>query len=114
MRLGVSWCSTSEGSLVDVQVEAETQFQEQPALDNTRRHAGRTDRTKEDGIKRAKRLESLVAQHFAVAQVSRTTEVKKRGVELDTCGAHHLERFGKHLGADAVAANHCHAMRRGA
>ena len=101
--LGVAWRSACERSLIDVEVERKSQLEKKTALDNTRRHTGRADCTEQNRVEAAQLLQRLVAQHFAVAQIARSTEIKERRVEFHASCAHHLECFGEHFGADAVA-----------
>ncbi len=87
---------------VHEEVELEAEPQEQAALDDAGRHLGSADRTEQDRVEAAELLERLVRQHLAGAEVVRAAQVVGHRVELDAGRAHHLQRFGDHLGTDAV------------
>ena len=110
VRLGVPGSGADERPLVDVQVELEAHLQQQAALDHPGRHLGRADRAEQDRVEAAQLVERRVGQDLAVAQVARAAEVEVGRVDVDAGGAHHLHRLGRHLGPDAVAADHCDPM----
>jgi hypothetical protein len=89
--------------LVDVQVELEAHLEQQPPLDHARRDLRRPDGAEEDGVETTELVERLVGQHFTVAQVAPAAEVELGGIEGDAGRPQHLQRLGRHLGADAVA-----------
>ena len=113
VRLGVAGRRPDERSLVDVQVEIEPHLQQQAALDDTGRNIGRADGTEQDGVEAAQLVERRIRQDLAVTQVSGAAEVVVGGVEIDPGSAHDLQRFGGHLWADAVAADHCNSISHG-
>ena len=107
------WSGADEGPLVDVQVELEAHLEQQTALDHAGRNVGCADRAEQDRVVRPQRLEGLVTQDLTVAQVARATKVEVGRVEVDTCGSHDLERFGRDLGADPVATDDCDLVCHG-
>ena len=67
VRLRVTGSSADERSLVHVQVQVEPHLQQQPALDDTGRHLGCTDRAQQDRVEPAQLVEHRVAEDLAVA-----------------------------------------------
>ena len=61
----------------------------------------------------AQLVERRVGEDLAVAQVPLPAEVELGRVDVDAGGAHHLDRLGRHLRPDAVAADHCNLVRHG-
>jgi len=110
VRLAVPRCGADERTLVHVQVEFEPHLQEQAALDHPRRHIGRTHGAEQDGVEGAQVVERRVRQDLTVAQVTRPAQVEVGGVDGHARSADHLHRFGRHLRADSVAADHCNSM----
>ena len=110
VRLRVAGRGAGERPLVDVEVELETHLEQQPALDHAGRHVGCADRAEQDRVVLAQLVERGVAEDLAVAEVLAPPRSKSVGVELDTGGVDHLERLGRHLRPDPVAADHCNLM----
>ena len=112
VRHGVTGRGTDERALIHVEVEVEAHLQQQTPLDHPRRYVGGTDGAKQDGIELAELVQRGVRQDLAVTQVPRPTQVVLGDIQLDSGGLDHLQCFGCHLGADAVAADHrnsiCH------
>ena len=112
VRHGVPGRGADEGALIDVEIEIEAHLQQQAAFDHPGRHIRGADRAEQDGIEAAELVQRRIRQDLAVSQVPRTAEVVVGGFQLDPRGPHHLQRLCRHLGADAVAADHrnsiCH------
>ena len=68
VRLGATGRGAGERPLVDVEVEVEAHLQQQPALDDARRHLGRADRAEQDGV-----------EARAARRASRRTGSRRRG-----------------------------------
>ena len=113
VRFGVTRRGTDERPLVDVEVEIEAHLQQQPALDHARRNFGRADRTEQNGVEPTQLIEDRVRQDLAVTQVAGTAEVVAGGVDVDAGRPNDLQRLGRHLGADAVAADHRNSISHG-
>ena len=93
---------------VHVLVELEPDPQQQVALEDPGRHARIAHRAQQDRVEAAHRLEVLVGQGLAGAQVAVGAQVEVDELDRDVVadGLEHLERFGDHLGAGAVAPDH--------
>src|ERR1019366_4466441 len=104
----------SKRPIVDVEVEAKTQFQQQPTFQHARRDAQvadrRTDRAQQYGVKAPELFECRVIEDESVAQITRRTQIKGRRHKFYATGRDHLERGIGDFGSNAVAAEHGHAM----
>jgi len=110
VRCGVTWSRTNKWTLIDVEIQTETEFQQQTTLDDTRRNPGCANGTEQYRVKAAQSRQCFVTEYLAVAQVTRTTEIKERRVEFHATGAHHLECLCGDLWADTVTTDYCDAM----
>ena len=89
-------------------IELEPQPQQQAALEHAAGHGRVADRAEQDRVVRPDLFEHRVGQRLPGAVAAPRAQVVVGLVEADIgCrGAQHLERLGRHLGADAVAADH--------
>ena len=111
VRLGVAGRGADERALVDVQVELEAHLQQQAALDHARAAPPGVPTAPSRMASKPRSSSSISSrQDLAVAQVAGAAEVEVGGVEVDAGGADHLQGLGRHLRADAVAADHCNSM----
>ena len=92
---------------VDVVVELEPQPQQQPALEHPARHGRVADRAEQDHVVRPDLLEHRVGERLPGAVPAPRAQVVVGRVEGDVRRRRpqHLQRLGRHLGADAVAAD---------
>ena len=110
MRRGVSGCRACKWATIDIQVQLKTHLEQQPALNYARRYTRRANRAEQDGIKIAQLRKRLVRQHFAVAQISRATQIEIACLKVGSSSTQHFERLNYDLWANAVTTNNCNAM----
>ena len=80
-----------------------SQPQQQPALEHPGRDLGGANRAEQDGVETAELVEHGVGKDLASGEIPTATEVVVGCGQPDAGGAHDLQRFGDHLGADAVS-----------
>ena len=107
---GVAWRSSRERTLIDVQVQFETHLQQQATFDNTWRHIGSANSAQQNRIKLAKLIERCVRQHFTVAQIPRTTQIKRGEIQLHTGSINNFQRLGNNFWPNSIATNYGNTM----
>jgi hypothetical protein len=90
-----------------VVVELEAQPQQQPPLEDPRRHAGVTDGAEQDRVVLAQLLDHRVGQQLARALPPHRTQVVVGALDVGSHLAEDLQALGHHLGTDAVPRDHC-------
>ena len=94
---------------VHVVIHHETQGQQNTTLEDSGRNGGVAYGPKQDGITGSQFLDNSIREQLSGGVVSGCTQVIVRGRDVDPRlrgdGVEDLDRFGNHLGADAVAGN---------
>ena len=68
VRLGMTWCSANEWTLVDVQIKFETHLEQQAALNDSGWNIGGSDSAQKNGIESPQLIQHFIRQNFAVTQ----------------------------------------------
>ncbi len=104
--------SNLTGPEVDVLVEAEAKFQQQPLFEDTRGDAGMAHRAEQDRVEGGQLFDRSRGKDFAGPQVAVAAVVEVLELQVDLLqGGDRLEDFDRFLGdfgPRAVAADHCY------